>query len=108
MTMPTFTWQEPNIRAVPEAVWTRRFRVPGCQACYEAGWITDFSGGYKPPCPNSDPAHGGIWEAGVQAPGKAEGWPRKYRNVGDAFYRTLINLGYRLTKRRADDLGEYR
>ena len=112
--MPTFTWHPPNIRAVPGAVWQHRERSPGCQDCAKAGWVRSYSGNGdpSPACTNPNPSHGGEWSEPVartdvpkkrivsaQDDGSMAGsmvaefhFPPAH---GDAFYRTLQNLGYR-------------
>ena len=108
---PDFTWQPPNIRAIPGAVWQHRERSPGCQDCAKAGWVRSYNGDGKPmpACTNPDPSHGGEWSepvARTDMPKKrivstqGEDGPmvtefRPPPAHGDAFYKTLQKLGYR-------------
>ena len=69
-TMPIFTWQPPNIRAVPGAVWQHRDRVPGGEWS-EPVARTDVPKKRMVAEFHFPPAH------------------------GDTFYKTLQKLGYR-------------
>ena len=90
---PTFTWQPPNIRAVPGAVWLHRDRIP--------------NGEWSEPVARTDvPKKRIVSTLGDDGPMAAEfRFPPAH---GDAFYRTLQKLGYKLVKMSVTDIGEYR
>ena len=91
MGMPTFQWRKPNVHAAPGAVWLHRERVLG--------------GEWSEPVARTD-----VPKQVIKSEGRGRRLTSEFRapaSVGDKFYATLRRFGYTLTKRRADETGEY-
>ena len=91
--MPTFQWQTPNVHTAPGAVWLHRKRLPG--------------GEWSEPVARTDIPKQIIRSVGIDSWRRLVSEFRAPASVGDRFYATLRRLGYPLTKRWADETGDY-